>query len=99
MGAFGRSGTTTFSSAYTLATADEGKILEFTGSSAAQLTLPSSWSGTRGAWPVFNKGTATLTIAGAASGSITVAAGESATIFRADSEWRVMPAGTFTAMS
>ena len=97
--AIGRIGTLSFNANTTLSTSDEGKLLEFTGTTAATLTLPSSWSGTRGVWPVLNKGSATLTIAGGTSGTTNVTAGEGATVIRADSSWIVLPAGTFAELT
>ncbi len=99
VGAFGREGVSSFSAAYTLSTADAGKLLEFTGTVAATLTLPAAWSGVREIFPVFNAGSADLTVAGATSGSLTVAAGEAATIAWTGSEWRVTPGGAYTVMT
>jgi len=99
IGSVAQDGVTSFSANYTLATTDQGKQLDFTGSLPAQLTLPSSWSGVREVFPLFNSGTATLTIAGGTSGSMTVAAGETATIIWTGSQWRVLPGGTYTAMT
>lgn len=96
VGAFGRIGVAGFTTSFTLATSHEGDIFEFTGSSAVTVTLPSTWSGTMGVWPLFNRGSADVTIAGGTSGSVVVPAGEAATIVRGANRWYVMPAGAFT---
>ncbi len=97
--ALGRRGVRSFSGAYTLAEADQGYELEYTGTTSGPLTLPAAWNGVQGAWPGFNAGSAALTISGATSGSVSVPAGETFAIFRSASEWRVVLGGSYTAMT